>query len=106
MALTEERRAALMAYCRIDVLADGEEALLESLYDAAVEYMTEAGVAEPAAGTSRRGQYDLCVNFLVFSYYDQRDMLVAENAAAENPAFRRTLNQLKLTEVSNLDTSV
>ena len=33
MALTDARRAALMAYCRIDELADGEAALLESRYE-------------------------------------------------------------------------
>ena len=106
MALSEKRRKSLMGYCRIDALADGEEAVLETMYDAAVNYLTEAGVAMPAEGTARRSQYDLCINFLVLCYYDQRDVLVAQNAAAENPAFRHTLNQLKLTEASNLNTAV
>ena len=29
MALSEKRRKSLMGYCRIDALADGEEAVLE-----------------------------------------------------------------------------
>lgn len=50
MALSEERRKSLMGYCRIDALADGEEAVLETMYDAAVNYLTEAGVAMPCGG--------------------------------------------------------
>lgn len=107
MDLTDERRAALLAYCRIDELDAGEAALLESLYGAAVAYMEQAGVSEPAEGTPRRAQYDLAVNYLVLNSYDQRDPIVTGTIVADNPAFRRVLNQLKLTEpvVSDSDTT-
>lgn len=95
-----------MAYCRIDVLADGEEALLESLYDAAVGYMEQAGISQPVPGTTRAAQYDLCVNYIVLDAYDRRDKTITGTIVSSNPAFRMLLNQLKLTEVSNLDTSV
>ena len=36
MALTEERRARLLAYCRIEEPTDEELLTLEGLYDAAV----------------------------------------------------------------------
>jgi len=106
MALPEERKASLLAYCRIDELSPEEEQLLEVLYDAAVGYMAQAGVREPEAGTTRRAQYDLCVNYLVLDSWDRRDVTFAGAAPAENLGFRRLLNQLKLTEpdVSNLDT--
>jgi hypothetical protein len=115
MALTEVRKAALMAYCRLTELAPGEEALLETLYDGAVSYLTQAGVAQPAAETPRRAQYDLAVNYLVLDAYDNRDTALAPGGTGgENPAFRRLITQLKLTEpvseaeteenVSNLDT--
>ena len=105
MALSEERRASLLAYCRIEEPTAEELLTLEGLYDAAVGYLERAGVAEPEAGTTRRAQYDLCVNAMVLDWWEHRD-LKESTATAENPAFRRLLNQLKLTEpVSDLDTS-
>ena len=104
-ALTEERRARLLAYCRIEEPTDEELLTLEGLYDAAVGYMEGAGISQPATGTPRAAQYDLCVNFMVLRDFDQRDAQVS-GTVSDNPAFRRLINQLKLTEpVSNLDTS-
>lgn len=107
--MTEERRAELLAYCRIDDLAPEEEPIFEGMYQAAVNYMDQAGIAEPFPGTPRRAQYDLCVNALVLDAWDRRGTISSGGnsyAAAENRAFRQTLNQLKLTEpdASNLDT--
>ena len=34
-------KARLMAYCRIDTMEDGEELLLQGLYNAAVSYMEQ-----------------------------------------------------------------
>ena len=106
MELTPERKAALLAYCRIDALEPGEDTLMETLYSAAVAYMDQAGVSEPKEGTPRRAQYDLAVNYLVLNAYDQRDTVITGTIVADNPAFRRLLNQLKLTEpvVSDSDT--
>ena len=106
MELTPERKAALLAYCRIDALEPGEETLLETLYAAAVAYMDQAGVSEPKEGTPRRSQYDLAVNYLVLDTYDQRDTVIT-GTIVDNPAFRRIMNQLKLTEpvVSESDTT-
>ena len=98
MALTDERRAALLAYCRIDELDAGDAALLESLYEDAAAYMATAGVSEPDAGTGRAAQYDQCVNAMVLDAWDHRGTQTAGQALVENPAFRRRLNQLKLTE--------
>ena len=103
--MDEARKARLMAYCRIDALEEGEEALLQGLYEAAVSYMEQAGISEPEQGTARRAQYDLCVNYLVLDGYDRRDVTITGTIVSDNPAFRRMLTQLKLTEpVSNLDT--
>lgn len=107
MGLPEARKAGLLAFCRLDELSPGEDELLETLYDAAVGYMDQAGVREPPEGTPRRAQYDLCVNYLVLDSWDRRDVSITGTIVADNPAFRRRMNQLKLTEpdVSNLDTS-
>lgn len=103
--LTDERRAALLAYCRIDLLEDGEKDMVDGFYYAAEDYLADAGVSVPDAGTPRRSKYDLCVNYLVLDSYHRRDMTITGTIVAENPAFRRLLNQLKLTEpVSDLDT--
>jgi hypothetical protein len=107
MALTDGRRASLLAYCKLTELADDPEVglLIEGLYEAAVGYLAGAGVSEPAEGTPRRAQFDLLVNYLVLDGYSQRELSVQGPTASENPVFRWILNQLKLTEgmVSSLD---
>ena len=106
MALSEARRASLLAYCRIEEPTAEELLTLEGLYDAAVGYLEQAGVSEPEEGTPRRAQYDLCVNFMVLRDFDLREATITGTIVNDNPAFRRLLTQLKLTEpdVSNLDT--
>lgn len=105
MALTEERRAALLAYCRIEEPTQEESLTLEGLYDAAVGYLEAAGISEPAAGTPRAAQYNLAVNFMVLRDFDLRDATITGTIVADNPAFRRLITQLKLTEpVSESDT--
>ncbi len=74
------------------------EALIPPLYEAAVGYMEGAGVAVPELGTARAAQYDLCVNALVLEGWERREVSITGVSVVENPAFRRLLNQLKLTE--------
>lgn len=106
--MTLERKEALLAYCRIDELAPEEEPIFEGMYQAAVSYMEQAGIASPEEGTSRQAQYDLCVNALVLDSWDRRgtvDTGKGTYQVTDNPSFRRTINQMKLTEpVSELDT--
>lgn len=106
MALTEERKAALLAYCKLTELADDPEveSLIPAFYEAAVGYMDGAGVTEPQEGTARRAQYDLCVNAMVLNSWEHRDLKEPASQVSENVVFRRMLNQLKHTEVSNLNT--
>lgn len=111
VTLTEERWRTLLAYCKLTELAEDPEvaALLPELYAAAVGYLEEAGVSVPMEDTPRRAQYDLLVNFLTLERWERRDTIVTTTGGnwTENPAFRRTLNQLKLTEpdVFDSDTS-
>ena len=107
MTWNDAVKSRLMAYCRIDALEEGEELLLQGLYEAAVSYMEQAGVSEPEGETPRRAQYDLCVNAMVLDSWDHRDMKEPANQVTENAAFRRKLNQLKFSEgaVSKLDTA-
>lgn len=91
-----------MAYCRIDALEEGEELLLQGLYNAAVSYMDQAGVSEPKKDTPRRAQYDLCINALVLDGYDRRGAQV-EGSVSDNPQLRRMIVQLKLTEPAESD---
>ncbi len=97
MPMTKERRNGLLAYCRIEEPTTEEMLTLETLYDAAVGYLENAGVAEPPEGTPRRAQYDLAVNFMVLRDFDLRDAEVT-GTIQDNPAFRRLITQLKLTE--------
>lgn len=106
MAWNDTVKARLMAYCRIDVLEEGDEALLREFYDAALSYMEQAGISEPKEATPRRAQYDLCVDAMVLDSWDHRDIKEPVNQVTENAAFRRRLNQLKFSEptVSDSDT--
>lgn len=105
MAWDDAVKSRLMAYCRIDALEEGEELLLQGLYNAAVNYMEQAGVSEPKKNTPRQAQYDLCINALVLDGYDRRGAQV-EGSVSDNPQLRRMIVQLKLTEpaVSDSDT--
>lgn len=105
MAIPEERLKSLLAYCRIEEPTEEELLTLNQAYDSAVAYLDGAGVTEPQAGTPRRGQYDMCVNYLVLDAFDTRVETITGTSTNENPAFRRLINQLKLTEpVSDSDT--
>lgn len=95
--MTEARRAGLLAYCRIEEPTEEELLTLEALYDAAVGYLEGAGISQPAPGTPRAAQYDLAVNFMVLRDFDLRDAQVT-GTIQDNPAFRRLVTQLKLTE--------
>lgn len=97
MAMTDERRASLLAYCRIEEPTAQELLTLETLYDAAVGYLEGAGISQPVPGTPRAAQYDLAVNFMVLRDFDLRDAEVT-GTIQNNPAFRQLVTQLKLTE--------
>ena len=108
--LTYMRRASLLAYCKLTEFEDDPEviALLDTFYEAAVGYLTQAGISCPPQGTPRSSQYDLLVNYLVLDGWDHRDTTLNSTVITDNPVFRRMITQLKLTEpanVSNLDTS-
>lgn len=98
MATQEERMALLRAYCRIDADDDQFALLAPSMLQSAEEYMVGAGVSKPADGTARRALYDECVNALVLDAYDNRGAQFKANSLSDNPAFRRKLVQLKLSE--------
>ena len=110
MALSDERREALLAYCRLTELQDDPEVqvVIPALYEAAVGYMDQAGISLPEVGTPRAAQYDLSDNARVLDRWDHRDMKEPSASSVENVAFRRMMNQLKLTDpllgVSDLDT--
>ena len=105
MALSEERLAGLLAYCKLTELADDPEVqtLIPAFYDSAVEYLADAGIQEPAEGAAR-ARYDLCVNYLVLAAFDQLDAAVVGSNVVDNPIFRRMLNQLKLSQPANPQT--
>lgn len=92
--------ASLLAYCKLTELADDPEvqALIPALYDAAVGYLANAGVSQPPPDTSRAAQYDLCVNRLVLDSWERREVTITGTIVADNPVFRRQINQLKWTE--------
>lgn len=107
MEIQADRLAALKLYCRIDEDDTTEDVLLSEMFHDAVSYLEDAGVREPPAGTPRRAKYDLCINAMVLDSYDNRGTAIHKTSAvADNPAFRRRLNQLKLTEPVEADGTV
>lgn len=95
--LKDERKAELLAYCRVDAL-DDDALLIPGFFSGAVGYMAGAGVSIPQEGTDRRALYDQCINYLVLDKYEHRNMAITGTIVAENPEFVRIKNQLKLTE--------
>lgn len=107
MVMTEAQKDRLITYCHLvpEEMVEADYALLEMLNDAAVAYLTQAGISQPPDGTPRAGQYDLLRCALVLDAYDRRDRTITGTIVTSNPAFRSTLTQMKLTEpVSNLGT--
>lgn len=107
MAAFSDRQASILSYCRIDDPTPEDLSLLEGFHADAVSYMEGAGVAEPEAGSARLPQYNTCILAMVLDAWENRGTQTADKAFADNPAFRRRLNQLKRTEpvmVSESDT--
>ena len=88
-----EHLADIAAYCKVDA----NDAELPGFVDTAAAYLADAGVLEPQDGSLRYAKYLQCVKYLALDLYDRRDTAV-EGALSDNPAFRRLINQLKLTE--------
>lgn len=91
--MLRDRLSEIAAYCRVEA----DDAELPGFVDAAAAYLSGAGVSEPEDGTARFAQYLQCVKYLALDLYDRRDTAV-DGTLGDNPAFRRMLNQLKLTE--------
>ena len=100
--LTEERRASLLAYCKLAEFGEDPEvlALLDTFHGAAEGYLAQAGISPPTEGTTRRAPYDLCINYLTLNFWDNRDTSYTGTVTVDNPVFRRMVNQLKMTEIS------
>ena len=98
MVAFSDRQASILSYCRIDDPSPEDLALLEGFHADAVSYMADAGVAEPEAGSRRLPEYNTCILAMVLDAWENRGTQTADKAFADNPAFRRRLNQLKRTE--------
>lgn len=83
---------AVKAYARVD--GDEEDALLESLTNAAEEYLTNAGI-DP--GLSAPALYQLAVCGIVLHWYEQRNIATGAAPTDFPVGIRLTINQLKHT---------
>lgn len=93
-ALTDKELAAAKAYMRVQ---EGDDEFVTSCVVAARDYLEEAGVSLPQAGTLRRQLYDMVAHAYALTMYDHRD-LVVPNALSTNPFLLSLKNQLKFTE--------
>lgn len=106
MAAFSERQASILSYCRIDDPTPEDLTLLEGFYADAVSYMCDAGVAEPEAGSARLPKYNTCILAMVLDAWENRGTQTADKAFADNPAFRRRINQLKRSEPVRSDSDM
>lgn len=83
---------AVKAYARID--GEEEDALLESLTNAAEEYLTNAGI-DP--GLSAPALFQLAVCGIVLHWYEQRNIATGAAPTDFPVGIRLTINQLKHT---------
>lgn len=83
---------AVKAYARVD--GNEEDALLESLTNAAEEYLTNAGI-DP--GLSAPALYQLAVCGIVLHWYEQRNIATGAAPTDFPVGIRLTINQLKHT---------
>ena len=98
MTAFSDRQASILSYCRIDDPTLEDLSLLEVFHAAAVSYLLDAGVAEPKAGSARLPNYNICILAMVLDAWENRGTKTADKVFADNPAFRRRINQLKRTE--------
>ena len=87
---------AIKAYARID--GDEEDALLESLTDAAEEYLTNAGI-DP--GLAPPALYQLAVKGIVLHWYEHRNDTSGTMPTDFSAGVRLIINQLKNTCLLN-----
>ena len=101
MAIPEEYKPLVLAYCREPEPSDADLMALNQAWDSAEGYLEGAGVTRPRA-TGRAALWLSVMCALVLDEYDQRGAQFAENRLQDNPVFRRKLNQLKLTEPASV----
>lgn len=83
---------AAKAYARID--GDEDDALLESLIEAAEEYLAGSGVYP---GLAPEALYQLAVKGIVLHWYEQRNVTDGPAPRDFAAGVRLTINQLKNT---------
>ena len=99
MPIPEEYKATVLAYCQEPEPDEADLLALNQAWDSAEAYLAGTGVSRPA--TENAGRLSLWLGVMlpmVLDEYDQRGAQFAEGKLQDNPAFRRKLNQLKLTE--------
>ena len=99
MAIPEEYKPQVLAYCREPEPDEGDLLVLDQAWDSSAAYLEGAGVSQPPAeNTARRSLWLSVMLAMVLDEYDQRGGQFTEGKLQDNPVFRRKLTQLKLTE--------
>ena len=91
--LTPDRLARVKAY--MQVYHDDDDELIVDIYDAAIGYLDNAGVASRLLKTSSLPLYNLAIAGLVLNDYDRRLSEEAGSFATIDFGLRRKINQLK-----------
>ena len=98
MAIPEEFRGRVLAYCQEPEPEEADLLVLDQAWDSAESYLKGAGVTRP--GPENAGRLALWLSVMlamVLDEYDQRGAQFDAGKLQDNPVFRRKLTQLKLS---------
>ena len=99
MAIPEEYKSRVLAYCQERAPDDWDLLVLDQAWDSAAGYLEGAGISQPPeTDTARNALWLSVMCAMVLDEYDQRGAQFDQGKLQDNPAFRRKLVQLKLTE--------
>lgn len=89
----------VLAYCQEPAPDEADLMVFDHAWDSAEAYLLDAGISRPTEENAGRMALWLSVMLaMVLDEYDQRGAQFEQGKLQENHAFRRKLNQLKLSE--------
>ena len=97
MAIPEEFKTQVLAYCREPEPSDADLMALDQAWDSAEAYLGMGRPKDP----DRAALWLSVMCALVLDEYDQRGAQFESGKLQDNAAFRRKINRLKATEPSD-----
>ncbi len=97
MGIPEDLLSQVKAYCAAQNADDADMLNLNDAWDSAQSYLAGAGVTEPERSSGTWPLWFQVMKALTLDGFDQRGAQFDQGKLQDNSAFRRQLNQLKLS---------